>query len=93
MWWTTGSGRIELQMTKAQAASVSQPGKDAHLDVCALLRDKKIRRQVDRLDRDLVKAELREYGAWDDADMIDHEANLQRLVWLAGCDITEGSLK
>ena len=90
MWWSTGSGCIELQMTKVQAASVSQGGKDAYLDVCALLRDRKIRRQVGRLDRDLVKAELREYGAWDDAEMIDHEANLQRLVWLAGCGISEG---
>ncbi len=78
-------------MTKAQAATVSQPGKDAYLDVCALLRDKRIRRQVDKLDRDLVKAELREYGAWEESELIDHEANLQRLVWLAGCDINEGN--
>ena len=90
MYWSTSSGRIELQMTKAQAATVSHPG-DCYLDVCALLRDKRIRRQVDKLDRELVKAELREHGAWDDADMIDHEANLQRLVWLAGCDIMEGN--
>ena len=33
---------------------------------------------------------LRQYGAWDDDDLQDHETNLERLVWLAGCDLAQG---
>lgn len=32
---------------------------------------------------------LRGYGAWDDEELADHERNLGRLVWLAGCDLAE----
>ena len=34
-------------------------------------------------------AMLRGYGAWDDEDLADHDENLRRLVWLAGCDLSE----
>jgi len=29
------------------------------------------------------------YGAWDDDELSDHDANLNRLVWLAGCNLRE----
>jgi len=32
---------------------------------------------------------LKGYGAWDDAELSDDTANLERLVWLAGCDLCE----
>ena len=32
---------------------------------------------------------LRGYGAWDDNELSDHDTNLDRLVWLAGCDLRE----
>ena len=32
---------------------------------------------------------LRQYGTWDDDDLQDHETNLERLVWLTGCDLAE----
>ena len=32
---------------------------------------------------------LRAYGAWDDSELADHDSNLNRLVWLTGCDIAE----
>lgn len=35
------------------------------------------------------RAYLRGYGAWDDAELADHDANLNRLVWLLGCDLRE----
>lgn len=35
------------------------------------------------------KNALRPYGAWDDDELEDHEQNLRRLVWLAGCDLCE----
>ena len=40
-------------------------------------------------DESACKAFLRGYGAWSDDELSDHDENLNRLVWLAGCDISE----
>lgn len=40
-------------------------------------------------DPDLAKAYLRPYGAWDEAGLESHSANLERLAWLIGCDLAE----
>lgn len=40
-------------------------------------------------DVETCKDALRPYGAWEDDELEDHETNLQRLVWLAGCDLCE----
>ena len=29
------------------------------------------------------------YGAWSEAELADHGANLERLVWVVACDIDE----
>lgn len=34
-------------------------------------------------------AMLRGYGAWEDDELTDHEANLDRLVWLTGCALND----
>lgn len=36
-----------------------------------------------------VRAELEEYGAWDDDELADDDANWQRIVWLAAGSIAE----
>ena len=89
MWWTESLGRIELQITKAQAATCFHPG-PADADVAALRQVPAIRRQLDKLKPETVRDCLREYGAWDDAELSDHDANLSRLLWIAACDIAEG---
>lgn len=88
MWWCSSSGRIELQMTAAQAASASHSGR-CDDDVAALRRVPAIRRQLAKLDPDTVARELREYGAWDAEELADHDANLSRIVWLAACDLDD----
>lgn len=35
-------------------------------------------------------AYLKGYGAWDAEQLADHDANLDRLVWLTGCALREG---
>lgn len=38
---------------------------------------------------DAIRAELREYGAWDANELADDNANWQRLVWIAACNVAE----
>lgn len=38
---------------------------------------------------DKVRAELQEYGVWDDADLADDSANWERLVWCAAWNVAE----
>jgi hypothetical protein len=89
MWWTESLGRIELNITKAQAASCAHMG-FCDADIAILRTVPAIRRQLNKLDPDLVRDALKEYGAWNLTEMSDHDANLSRLLWIACCDITEG---
>jgi hypothetical protein len=38
---------------------------------------------------DALRAELREYGAWDDAQLSDDDANWERIVWIAAGNLKE----
>jgi len=80
--------RFELQMTKGQARAASHQGA-CDDDIAALAAQPGMARQLARLDPADVAAELREYGAWDSAELADHQANLLRLVWIAACNIWE----
>ena len=33
-----------------------------------------------------LAAELKEYGAWDDSQLADHEENKRRILWIAAGD-------
>lgn len=90
MWWSESLGRIELQMTMAQAQTCFHPGQ-CDADVAALREVPKIKRQLDKLDAKLVAECLKEYGAWDDEELSNHDQNLNRLLWVAACDIAEGN--
>lgn len=80
--------RFEIQMTKAQALSASHPG-PCDADVAELLRDRRITRQLDKIGPDKIRAELREYGAWDETELTDDSANRDRIVWCAAWNIAE----
>ena len=88
LWWTSGSGRIELQMTLEQAQSVNHQGQ-CDEDVLYLSRVTEIKIQLDAIDAGTLASELKEYGAWDENELADHAQNLQRILWIAGCDIVE----
>lgn len=90
MFWSCGSDRIELQMTKRQAQSASHSG-SCDEGVLALSDEPKIARQLAKIDPQTLAAELKEYGAWDDEDLADHEQNLQRILWIAAGDIVDGN--
>jgi hypothetical protein len=91
MYWTESLGRIELQITKKQADSCSHLGQ-CDVDVEALKLNPSIARQLKKLDLVIVSAALKEYGAWNDLELSDHNENLTRLLWVACCDISEGNI-
>jgi len=88
--WFTNSGRIELRLRQSDSEAGHHQG-DCSQDVQELLELPYIYNQLDALDSDLIAAELREYGCWDDAELSDHSANLERLLWIACGDIQEES--
>ena len=86
MW--TSFNRFELNITKAQVLATWHPGAMDD-DIAALAKVPGISRQLKKLDPEQVRAELSEYGAWDDTQLHDHAENLQRVLWLGVCDIWE----
>lgn len=87
-WWTCGSGLVELLISKADAAKGSHQGK-CDDDIQSLRHSPYIQAQLSVLDVNAVKSTLREYGAWDAIDLLDHDANLSRLLWIACGDIQD----
>ena len=88
MYWSSSSGEIALQMTKAQAHSCSHSG-DCEQDVQALLQAKNIKRQLDKLKPETIAKVLKDYGTWDKEELKDAEQNKIRLLWRACCDADE----
>jgi hypothetical protein len=88
-WWSSSCGKIELQIAFKDACTCHHPG-PADADVLALSRKSYIVEQLAKLDRTVLAAELKDWGAWDDDELADHNENLQRILWLAACDIAEG---
>ena len=81
--------RFQIQMTRAQAESASHQGQ-CDDDVAYLLTDRKLARQLDKIDPDDIRAELKESGAWDETKLSDDAQNRARIVWIAAGNITEG---
>ena len=91
MHWNDSYGFIELNITKAQAHMGHHQG-PCDSDIKKLRNIPAIKRQLNRLDPVKVREVLREYGAWDDNELSDHDANLDRLLWIACGDIVEGNV-
>jgi len=90
MWYTSGSGRIELQLTKEQAQIGSHSGQCDN-DIAYLRTLPAIKRQLNKLDADTLAKELDEYGCWNDEQLKNHDENLTRILWIACGDILENN--
>lgn len=88
-WFSTGSGRIGFQIAENDAAQASHPG-DCEADVKELRQKPYIAEQLIAIKPEVPAEELKEYGAWDDKELSDHDQNLTRLLWLACGDIADG---
>lgn len=81
-WWSTSSGRIELELTADDARCGSHQG-PCDDDIADLRRVPYIRDQLDKFGPALLAEELKEWGAWDENELADHDQNLSRILWLA----------
>ena len=59
--------------------------------ICPRFRQSPVR--LAKIDPAILRDELREYGAWDENELADHDQNLQRLLWLAAGDIVDGNFR
>ena len=87
--WTSSSGRIELEIPARLVAFGYHSGQ-CQDDIDYLLTLDSIKNQLNKLDPERLALELKEYGAWDDAELSVHQNNLQRILWLACGDLTDG---
>jgi hypothetical protein len=78
--------RFELNIPLTFVNSCTQPGQDASDDVDLALKDQSIDDQLGLIDPDLIREELKEYGAWDEEELSDDYENMQRIVWIAACN-------
>lgn len=58
-------------------------------DVEYLVKRSDISTQLDKIDPLLIRAELKEYGAWNEKELDDQEQNRRRIVWIACGQIIE----
>ena len=77
---------VELDLTQEQAQSGSHQGR-CDDDIDALVLD--LRDQLDKIDPDAIRKELKNYGAWDEKELSDNEQNLARIVWIACGDVCD----
>lgn len=90
LFWCSGSDRINIQMTREQAESGSHSG-PCDDDISTLSHFPSIKCQLGKISPALLASELKEYGAWDEIELADHDQNLQRILWLACGDISDGN--
>jgi len=87
-WATSSSGSIDLQLPGECLTDICQPG-PADSAVAFWARQPEVAAQLDKISPATLRDELREYGAWDDADLQDHSENLERWLWLSACGAAE----
>jgi hypothetical protein len=76
--------RFSIDLPDDCAADCYTPGVDAAEPVAYWAK----RLTLD-IDPKTLAAELQEYGAWDSEELADHEDNIERIIWIAACDIAE----
>lgn len=64
------------------------PG-DCSTDLARLMQIGEIRDELDKINVENLKLELKEYGAWTDEELNNHNDNLVRILWITCCNINE----
>ena len=79
---------VELNILKRDAEVGYHQGQ-CDKDIERLLQEPYIKKQFDRINPQKIVNELREYGAWDEEELKDEQANRARLLWLFCGDIVD----
>lgn len=74
--------RFTLELTRDDAFYGCHPG-DCSESIETLRTAKYIAAQLDVLDDAAIRDELASYGAWNELELSDPDANLSRILWLA----------
>jgi hypothetical protein len=91
MYWTSSSGRIELNIPKG-LASIGYHSGACDADISELMELDSIKAQLFGIAPQVLSEELKEFGAWDEKELSDHNSNLARILWIACGDIQEGEI-
>ena len=87
--WFSSSGRLNLTFPNLEDARYCAHQGECLPEVQETMGLDWMASQLARVDPDDLRRELYEHGAWDADDLADHEANLERLVWIAANDVAE----
>ena len=79
---------FDLYFTRQDVDSMPLSG-DCDEVVAVIANKPYIVRQFANIDNSKLIKELEEYGAWDDIELQDRQANIERVIWLACSDIKE----
>lgn len=79
-----------LNITKTVANECSRSG-DNEYSVNYYMNLPKYKKQLNKLDKAQVRAELNDLGVWEDDELDNHEDNLQKLFWVSCGNISDMS--
>lgn len=85
---TAQFNRFELELKEEDVDRCSHPG-GCDDDVYSVPQHGYVIEQLERISKEALRAELKEYGSWDSGELADDAQNRQRIVWLAAGDIQE----
>lgn len=77
---------IQVRMPRAMARDMSHAG-DCMPEVQKWY--DRLREQLQDVPDDLLALCLKQYGAWSDGELTDHDMNLKRMLWIAACHTEE----
>jgi hypothetical protein len=87
--WTCGSGRVNLEFTGIDDCLACLGPGSVDNQVKDLSTVPEIAKQLAEIDPCDLRDCLKEYGTWDREELADHEQNLQRVLWIAACDVAD----
>jgi ribosomal protein L32 len=83
-----GEHGVSVSLTAEQIAACSHPGR-CDDDVESVIGELGLAGIGQLAQAELIRRELREWGAWDDEELKDAAQNIRRLVWIAAGDLAQ----
>ena len=78
---------IELPIDVIEMCSHSG---DCEADVEYCMELPEVKAELEGIDPENLRRELKEYGAWDSEQLSNHNDNLARILWIAAGNIQDG---